>query len=138
MEALITWGVAALLLALFMHRYWTAHKKREAEAHIAAEQAGLVSHELIGQHPHIQTDACIGCGACVDACPEGDVLGLISGKATIVKAHKCIGHGLCADACPVGAITIVAAPPGASADLPLLTQEYETSIRNLFIAGELG
>jgi thioredoxin reductase/NAD-dependent dihydropyrimidine dehydrogenase PreA subunit len=138
MEALITWGIAVLLLAGFMSRYWIAHRKREAEAHGAAERAGLVSHELIGQHPLVHTDACIGCGACIDACPEGDVLGLINGKATIIKGNKCIGHGLCADACPVGAITIVTAPPGASAELPLLTQEHETSIPNLFIAGELG
>ena len=47
------------------------------------------------------TDACIACGACVDACPleaisEGD------GKYEI-DAYKCAGCGACADACPVGA-----------------------------------
>lgn len=138
METLLTWGIAAVFVAAFVLRYWIAHRRREAEAHAATVRAGLMSHAIVGQHPHIHTDACIGCGGCVDACPEEDVLGLISGKATIIKAHKCIGHGLCAEACPVGAITIVMAPPSASAELPVLTPQFETSIPNLFIAGELG
>jgi thioredoxin reductase len=74
----------------------------------------------------------------VDACPEGDVLGILNGKATIVKGHKCIGHGICAEVCPVGAITMVMAKASASADMPALTPEYETTVPNLFIAGELG
>ena len=138
METLLTWGIAGLFLVAFVLRYWVGHRRREAEAHAAAQRAGLVSQGPTGQHPHIQIDACIGCGGCITACPEGDVLGLINGKASFIKPNKCIGHGLCAEACPVGAITIVMAPPSASADLPLLTPEYETSIPRLFIAGELG
>src|SRR5206468_10916614 len=72
------------------------------------------------------------------SCPEGDVLGLLNGKATIVKGHKCIGHSICAEVCPVGAITMVMAKASASSDMPALTAEHETSIPNLFIAGELG
>jgi len=138
MEFLFSWAIAFLVLMIFVGRYWVAHRKRESQARIAAERAGLFSNGPVGQHPHIQTDACIGCGGCIMACPEGDVLGLIDGKATIIKGHKCIGHGLCAEECPVGAITMVLAPPSATADLPFLTPEHETSIPNLFIAGELG
>jgi thioredoxin reductase len=66
------------------------------------------------------------------------VLGMVGGKAAVVKPYKCIGHGLCVDACPVGAITLVNASPSLSARLPNLTAELETSVPNLFIAGELG
>jgi thioredoxin reductase len=38
----------------------------------------------------------------------------------------------------VGAITMVMARPGSSADMPIISEDYETSIPNLFIAGELG
>jgi thioredoxin reductase (NADPH) len=71
-------------------------------------------------------------------CPEGDVLAMLGGKAVIVNGYKCIGHSLCAEVCPVGAITMVMASPSMGADMPRLTAEYETSIQNLFIAGELG
>src|SRR5260370_38336341 len=71
-------------------------------------------------------------------CPEGDVLAMLGGKAVIVNGYKCIGHSLCAEVCPVGAITMVMANPSMGADMPFLTPEYETSIKNLFIAGELG
>ena len=88
-------------------------------------------------HPNIDALRCIGCGGCVGACPEGDVLGIVEGKATLIYGSKCIGHGLCAEACPVGAITLLMAPPSKSANLPKLTENYETTIEGIFIAGEL-
>jgi thioredoxin reductase (NADPH) len=66
------------------------------------------------------------------------VLAMVGGKAAILNGYKCIGHSLCAEVCPVGAITMVMANPSMRADMPLLTREYETSVENLFIAGELG
>ena len=89
-------------------------------------------------HPHIDGIACIGRGSCVAACPEDDVLGLIGGKSVLVHGAKCVGHGLCAEARPVEAITLLMAPPGRSAHLPVLSEEYETSVPGVFIAGELG
>ena len=89
-------------------------------------------------HPHINTMECIGCGGCVEACPEEDVLGVFDGKAVLVHGSKCVGHGLCAEACPVGAIVMMMAAPGRSADLPVLNEHFETNVSNLFIVGELG
>ena len=113
-------------------------KKRDRLAREAAEKGQLFSDGPKGQHPHIDTNYCIGCGTCTAVCPEGDVLAMLAGKAVIVNGHKCIGHSLCAEACPVGAITMVMASPSMGADMPYLTPEYETSIPNLFIVGELG
>ena len=113
-------------------------RRRERDALAAAARGKLFSGGPRAQHPHIDISHCIGCGACVDVCPEGDVLAVIGGKAAIVHPQKCIGHGLCADACPVGAIEIVMASPSVTADMPRLTREYETSVPGLFIVGELG
>lgn len=130
--------VAAAILGFFVIRYWKAHQRQLAAAKTSAERGALFSEGPKAQHPQIQTDGCIGCGACITVCPEGDVLGLVNGKAAILNGHKCIGHGLCAEECPVGAITMVMAKASASADMPRLSEEYETSVSNLFIAGELG
>jgi thioredoxin reductase/Pyruvate/2-oxoacid:ferredoxin oxidoreductase delta subunit len=138
METLFTWLIAGAVLGLFLYRYWRAHTREMAEALAAAERGALFSEGPKAQHPKIAMDACIGCGACVTVCPEGDVLALINGKAAIVNGHKCIGHGLCAEACPVGAITMVMAKPSAGSDLPVISEQYETNVENLFIAGELG
>ena len=130
--------IAGAVLGFFFFRYWRAQARTAAEALAAADRGALSSEGPKAQHPKIAMDSCIGCGSCVTVCPEGDVLALINGKAAIVNGHKCIGHGLCAEACPVGAITMVMAKPSAGSDLPVISEEYETNVENLFIAGELG
>ncbi len=138
MDTLITYGIGGVICFFFLMIYLKSLKKREAQAREAVEKGKLFSDGPKAQHPHIDTNYCIGCATCTSVCPEGDVLAMIGGKAVIVNGHKCIGHGLCADACPVGAITMVMASPSMGADVPYLTPEYETSIANLFVIGELG
>jgi len=133
-----TYVFIGLFLVLPVVAHLRRTRRKEAEARAAAERGKLHSSGPRAQHPHIDISHCIGCGACVTACPEGDVLAVLAGKAAIVNGHKCIGHGLCAEACPVGAIEIVMADPSMSADMPRLSREYETNIPNLFIVGELG
>jgi thioredoxin reductase (NADPH) len=118
--------------------YGLRFRKKENEAIEAARKKDLFSDGPKAQHPHIDALRCIGCGSCIDVCPEGDVLALVSGKAAIVNGYKCIGHSLCAEACPVGAIEMVMAKPSLGADVPRLSAEFETNIENMFIAGELG
>src|SRR2546427_236944 len=130
-------GFAAILLISLVSPL-RRMRRQEAAARAAAERGKLISEGPRAQHPHIDATACIGCGACVEVCPEGDVLAVIAGKAGIVNGHKCVGHGLCAEACPVGAITIVMASPSVGADMPPLTPEHETNVPNMFIVGELG
>jgi thioredoxin reductase (NADPH) len=138
MENLITIAIAAVLCLFFLRGYLKTLKKREEQARRSAEKGKLFSEGPKAQHPHIDTTYCIGCATCTTVCPEGDVLAMLGGKAVIVNGYKCIGHSLCAEACPVGAITMVMATPSMGADMPYMTPEYETSIENLFIIGELG
>lgn len=138
-DTLITLIIASVIIPAVVVPYFRRYRKKERDAQqrfANAKIAGLQA--AVSMHPHINALTCIGCGGCVDACPEGDVLGVIGGKAVLVHGSKCVGHGLCADACPVGAITMMMAAPGRSADVPLLTNHLETSVKNMFIAGELG
>jgi thioredoxin reductase (NADPH) len=138
MENLASIVIALLIASIFVFQYKRSRRKEAAKALAAAEKGKLFSQGPQAQHPHIDNNKCIGCGTCTSVCPEGDVLGMLGGKAAIVKGYKCIGHSLCAEACPVGAITMVMANPSMGADRPYLTQQHETNIPNLFVIGELG
>src|SRR5713226_8634541 len=138
MDTLVAFVVAVLIIGFFMRSYLKKQKKTEQLALEAAEKGNLRSDGPQSQHPHIDANYCIGCAACTMVCPEGDVLAMLGGKAVIVNGYKCIGHSLCAEVCPVGAITMVMASPSMGADMPFLTSQYETSIKNMFIVGELG
>lgn len=89
-------------------------------------------------HPKIDTARCIGSTACVKACPQHDVLGLVSGRGSLINATHCVGHGACAAACPVGAITLVFGNEKRGVDIPYVTPNFETNVKGVFIAGELG
>lgn len=47
---------------------------------------------------------CNGCGACANACHEG-AIGMVSGKAKLLRDDYCDGFGDCLPHCPTGAIT---------------------------------
>lgn len=55
---------------------------------------------------HIDEERCNGCGICVEACHEG-ALGLVDGKARLLRDDYCDGLGDCLPACPANAITFV-------------------------------
>lgn len=52
----------------------------------------------------IDEDQCNGCGICATACLEG-AIGIIDGKAKLLRDDYCDGLGNCLPACPTGAIT---------------------------------
>jgi ferredoxin len=52
----------------------------------------------------IDKEKCNGCGACAQACHEG-AIGMIDGKAELLRDDYCDGLGNCLPVCPTGAIT---------------------------------
>jgi len=54
----------------------------------------------------IDENKCIGCGLCAHACQEG-AIGMVDGKARLLREDYCDGLGNCLPACPTNAITFV-------------------------------
>ena len=138
MDNFVSFFIAATIILFFLFTHLRRLKRRDAEAVVAAEKGKIISHGPQSQHPKIDGNLCIGCASCTLVCPEGDVLAMFGGKAVIINGYKCIGHSLCMEACPVGAITMVMADPSVNGDTPILTPKHETTVKNMFIVGELG
>lgn len=54
----------------------------------------------------IDEEKCNGCGACAAACHEG-AIGMVHGKAKLLREDYCDGLGDCLPTCPTGAISFV-------------------------------
>ena len=54
----------------------------------------------------IDEDKCNGCGACAEACHEG-AIGMVNGKAKLLRDDYCDGLGDCLPTCPTGAISFM-------------------------------
>lgn len=102
----------------------------------ASRDAGLTEPSSL--HPIVDPAKCLGCGACVRACPEGDILQLVRGKAVLAEPTQCIGHGACATACPMDAISLVFGSASRGVDIPYVGSDFQTNVPGIFIAGELG
>lgn len=54
----------------------------------------------------IDRDKCNGCGLCAKACHEG-AIGMVDGKAVLLRDDYCDGLGDCLPTCPTGAISFI-------------------------------
>jgi putative YpdA family bacillithiol system oxidoreductase len=138
MESQIIWAITLLLFLVFFVPYFLRFRRQQRKGTKQKEEAlRLGSDRPVAQYPQIDSLRCIGCGSCVAACPEGGVLGVVNGKATILNGLKCVGHGLCAEACPVEAIRIGLGDIKQRDDIPAMNEYNETNIPGIYIAGEL-
>lgn len=143
MESLIENIIAYILIAVLLFFIFYSYLKRSRKSSEVtaakinkAKESGL--HEPVSLHPVVNPDICIGSGACIKACPEKDILGLVNGKAQTINASRCVGHGACFHACPVEAISLCIGTEKRGVDLPHVSKEFETSVPGIYIAGELG
>ena len=135
----LTWGLSVAVAAAIVLPYVVSFRRRNhADRSRKEEAVRLGVDRPPAQFPFIDPMRCIGCGTCVSACPEGDVLGIVGGVATVVNGLRCVGHGRCEIACPVGAIEVGLGDLKSRKDIPLLDAWQQSTVPGLFIAGELG
>ena len=128
---------AVACAAVALYHTSSARETRRSETALARARADGTD-EPASLHPVVDESKCIGCGACVKACPEGDILGVMRGKAHLVDPSSCIGHGACAINCPTGAISLVFGSERRGVEIPAVGPDFQTNVPGLFIAGELG
>jgi thioredoxin reductase len=91
-------------------------------------------------HPVIFTERCIGCQACVDACPH-DVLAIVDGVAAAVATDQCMEDTACQVECPVNPKACIVlnttkeirSRPAPNRD----GSNYETNVRGCYIIGDV-
>ena len=131
-----TYVAASFAIWLSYFLIGLANERRSRRVQAAALEAGLAAPASL--HPVIDPARCLGCGACTRACPEGDVLGLVRGKAVLIEPAECIGHGACQAACPRDAISLVFGTAERGVDIPFVGPDFQTNVPGIYIAGELG
>lgn len=139
MAEVIIYGITFLICGVIILIYLIKLKNQSRSNSQKIEKAiqeGI--HEPVSLYPYINEDNCIKSGACVIACPEKEILGIRNGRATLINASRCIGHGACFHACPVEAISLKIGTEKRGVDLPHVNQNFETNVKGIFIAGELG
>ena len=138
-EQVIIYAVAFLFCGIILFIYLRKMKRESRIVEkkvVKAKQDGLF--EPVSLYPDINVNKCIKSGACITACPEKDILGIMNGRATLINASQCIGHGACFHSCPVEAISLVIGTEKRGVDLPHIDQDFQTNVPGIYIAGELG
>ena len=138
-EQVAIYGSVILLcgFVVFFYLRSLSRKSKVVEKKVEVAKAEG-TFEPVSLHPYIDLNTCIGSAACVAECPEKDILGIIDGKATVIHATNCVGHGACFHACPVEAISLRIGTETRGVELPHVSPNFETNIKGVYIAGELG
>jgi thioredoxin reductase/Pyruvate/2-oxoacid:ferredoxin oxidoreductase delta subunit/uncharacterized integral membrane protein len=142
MVHVLVFSITGAVLAAFVGLEIVLVRRRRRRAH--RDLRTLVRSELRGLNippslnPVVDCTRCMGSAACVAACPEGGVLGLVNGQAHLIQGARCVGHGRCEAECPTGAITLVFGSARRGVDIPHVSGHFETNVPGVYITGELG
>jgi len=133
-----TVGIVATLLPIAVFSVRREIRRRHAARSHWEHSRAQGLDEPPSLHPVIRADLCVGCTSCVVACPEGDILKIVNGRAMLVEPARCVGHGRCKEACPRDAIELVFGTARRGVQIPEVGGDYQTNVPGLYIAGELG
>ena len=135
MNYLYLYGAIILAVIVMYSRRQVKQQVADKTQLIESVQSGLAEPPSL--HPVFDPIKCIGSGSCATVCPEG-AIGIVNGRGVLINAAHCIGHGACLAACPHDAIKLVFGTEKRGIDIPNISQDFETNVPGIFIAGELG
>ncbi len=131
-DAGLLWGVvgAIVFMTLAVRSLWVrprAPKRSEAAPDVRPPERLRL--------PQIDANTCLGCSACVDACPY-DVLALEQYVATLARPNDCCGLTTCEERCPNGSLVVQDGDP--IDDRPAVAPSLESAdVPGLYLAGDL-
>jgi thioredoxin reductase (NADPH) len=147
-------SIAALVMAtgfvrLLLDKLETQRELRSAELAPAGAAAAL-NQNASGSavvdpdgpsypHPVINAQTCIGCHACVDACPH-DVLAISNGKATPIAVEQCMEDTSCQVECPTvpkSCVVFNTTKKIPARKVPSRDQRFETNVPGIFLIGDV-
>ena len=84
----------------------------------------------------IDEEKCNGCGLCARACHEG-AIGMVEGKAKLLREDYCDGLGDCLPACPMNAISFEEREAPAYNEAAVLAAKREREVVNVSVPSQL-
>ncbi len=131
----LTWLGVSLAVALgLVSSAWLRRRGRGGTQARGAVQP-MLAPALVRRLPTIDESTCIGCNACVDACPY-DVLQLERYVAKVTRPDDCCGLTLCEQRCPNGSLVVREGEP--IFDRPLVSEQLEAAESpGVFLAGDV-
>jgi thioredoxin reductase len=128
-------GLAVAGLAYAAVRGAGAVSARRKQKAAKEPQKALLEPAARVRLPQINTSTCLGCYACVDACPY-DVLEIERYVAVVARPEACCGLTLCEQRCPNGSLVITDGEP--IGERPRLRGDLESlDVQGLYLAGDV-
>lgn len=99
----------------------------------------LKEEEAPYPHPVINSLTCIGCHACVEACPH-DVLAIVNGISTPINPDQCMEDTSCQVECPTNPKSCVVINTNKVIPLrkvPARDQRFKTNVEGVYLIGDV-